>query len=87
MQGKLIIKKGEEKKFQSACYFSGVKILDSLTVGNETHAEVSTNDINNIWKACLKMSEVDGTEIETIKKRNEAKEAALKAKKAAGKGK
>lgn len=82
MQGKLVIRKGDGKKLQSAAYFKNVKIGDSVTIGDETHVEISFKEVQNLWDCREMFDKVDGTELDAIKAKKEAKEkAALEAKK------
>ena len=75
MQGKLIIKKGEDKKLQSAAYFAGVKLGDFATVGDETHVDVAAKELGNIFKAGRMIDKVDGSELDAVKQAAAKKEA------------
>ncbi len=85
MQGKLIIKKGDQKKLESAAYLRNVKLGEFVTVADETHVEVNAKDIQAIWDCAQTILKVDGTELDAIraneKKKADAKAAAIAKKK------
>lgn len=85
MQGKLVIAKGHLDKLRSAAFFEGVTITsEPITVGGDTHVEVSCRTLNDAFKCGFKMAEVDGTEYAAVMKLKKAKEDAKAAKATAG---
>ena len=67
MKGKIVIAKSDLKKLQSAAFFSGVKLSDSITIGDESHVELQSRSLENIFKCGRNTERYDGTELDSYK--------------------
>ena len=54
MQGKLIIKKADKKKLLSAAHFSGVKVVEGIDVGDESHLEVKAAGLQDAFNCGIR---------------------------------
>ena len=78
MKGKIVIAKTDLKKMQSAAFFSGVKLSEAITIGDESHIEISARNLESIFKCGRNLERYDGGELDAYKVAVAKKEAVKK---------